>query len=208
MSLKRWLHVIAALLGLGLAALIVFLVFGQASEQGSVAGDAPGSAGREDALCGSVNAARGREAGTIKQARSNLPTIINEDGVEVTPRDDQAQWFARLQASSGLCIDEVVVLPQELRISASYPGSMSGGQLDAFAVDALARAFEPPLARTLVRFDTRTGSTKRTIAVRSEAWSAFQTGRAPLGLDRSVAGLRDFAKRTGYDRQYVNVAGW
>jgi hypothetical protein len=205
MGLKGWLHLGAALGGLVLAALIVFLVFGQASEQGQVSGEAPGE-GRT--LCGSVNAARGRDAATIATAGKNLPPVLDGAGAGVRLTAKDRAWVSRLHASSGLCVNQLVVRTRQLLVRTSYPEDTSDTQLDSFAIDTLARAFEPPLAQTLVQLDVGADGKTRTILVRVEAWRGFQRSRVALGLDRSVEGLQQYGKRTEFDERFIRVQGW
>lgn len=206
MGLKGWLHLVAALAGLLLAALIVFFVFGQASEQGQISGEAPAEA--QASLCGTVNAARGRDNATVATASRNLPPVLDGAGARVRLSKRDKDWVARLHASSGLCVRQLVVRERQLLVRATYPAGTSDTQLESFAIDTLARAFEPPLAQTRVQLDVTREDETRSAAVRVEAWRSFQRSRVAFGLDRSLDGLRNYGERTEFDERFIKVEGW
>lgn len=208
MNLRRWLHVASALAGLALAATIVYVVFGHASQQGATSGDAPGGVDAT-AGCGSIEPVRAGDPKTIEQARDDLPAILDEKQVEVVPSDPrQVGWFARLHAASGLCIDEVAVLAKALVVVTSYPDDTDAGDLDAFTYGTLVRAFQPPLARTTVRINVSSGDREASALVSASAWKTFQRHRAQMRLPASMQGLAAFRRKVGYSARELQVTGW
>jgi hypothetical protein len=209
MGLRGWLHVLAAFLGVALAALIVFLVFGNASDQNQIEGDAPGEQSATS-LCGSVDASTVTERKVIDQASTNLPKVYNNKGKAIEPSDSkQRLWLATLHAASGLCLTEIRVLPQQLRLKAGYPDSMSATQVDAFVYATLSRSFEGPPSlrfRSLSHEAVVDGQT-RSVRISADTWGNFRRARAAMALDRSVRDLKAF-KRQGYSDAELFLRGW
>ena len=212
MGLRVWLHLLAACVGLATAALIVFLVFGSASSQNSVNGTAPGQGDAAAGLCGTVDAATVTESRVIDAASTSLPTIYDTQGRAVTPVDSkQRLWFARLHAASGMCLQEIRVYPHELRLSASYPKSVSQSQLDAFSFATLSRAFQGPASLRFQRVRLTTtpkDQSPRLVMTSADAWSNFLRGRSAMSLERKVSALREFKQRVGYSNADLRIAGW
>lgn len=207
--MKVWLHVLAAFLGLALAGMIVFMVFGNASRNAASEGNAPSAQTETADLCGSINATEAFDKGSVSSAHGDLPPILNDKQVPVVPNQPhQITWFAQLHAASGFCLDEIVVLPRALTVSATFPKSISQAQVDAFAFNTLTQAFKPPLARSSVKLEVLDGEQKRSVTITSEAWNNFVSGRASLGLDPSIDGLREFKREVGYGPAKLRVSNW
>ena len=204
MGLKGWLHVLATFLGLALAGLIVFLVFGQASEQGQVSGEAP----EEETQCTTIAPDRSRSPAAISAATDNVPPVVDAKGARVKLTPEERTWIANMHAASGLCLRQVNIRPSQWVIQATYPSGVEARQLETYAMDTLSRAFEEPLAQSRVLLETQVDGQARTVNVQVEAWRAFQRSRTAFGVERSVAGLREFSEKTAYDQRFIRTAGW
>lgn len=210
---KFWLHALAALVGLMIAALIVYLVFGSASEQGAVQdGDAGSLAATSDGLCGTIAAGALTSAETRALAAENPPAMADAKGPIAAIRDDkpeQKDWFARVHAAGGLCIDEIQVTAEGTSISMSVVESVTDDQAAAYAATILAQAFTAPFHPRVVTITALVGDGERTIVVSNRAWRAYQLRRRQLGIQHSITSLKQFRAAVG--RQFgagLRITGW
>lgn len=206
------MHAVAALVGLALAALIVYLVFGSASQEGATQeGTAPGDVRRTGAaLCGTVAPAEVRSKQARATALRNLPAIIDELGREVTiakNRADQRAWFARVHAASGLCLDEIRVAEAETSIAMSTVDEVSEEAASRYAAEVLAAASRPPLHRDRVTLRVLVGEEERVVSVSRRAWAAFEASREELGLDLTIDDLARF-RRGRFGAGQIRIVGW
>lgn len=180
--MKIWYHVIAAVVGLAVAALIVYAVFGSASEQGATQdGTAPTALSDGGSLCGTITAAEGLRQSAITKAAKNSPALflldkpidsINSD------RPDQQRWVARVHAGAGLCVDELRFgEANAVTLNMSTVDSVSKSDVDAFVMQAIGQAFTAPINPPTVTVELTIGSDVRTIEVSQRAWRLF-TARA------------------------------
>lgn len=206
--MKGWLHIVAAVLGLALAGLIVYVVFARTT--GGLEGqDESALPLRQVTECSSIAPAQGTNDASVERARQALPEILNERGVLVTPDEaGQVAWFARLHAASGLCVDEVEVKTKSLSIAVSYPDTVSANSVDSYTFALLTRAFEPPLARSQVTLVVDVAGVQRGVHVSSHVWQNFRRSRAAMGYDPSVRDLARFGKRVGFKPVELAIAGY
>jgi hypothetical protein len=207
MNVKRWLHVVAAIAGISCAALIVFFIFGRASSQNTVEGEAPGQTLTD---CGTIPAVRAPASKNVDKAAGQLPDVIDASGASVTPSDpEQIRWFARIQAASGLCTNEVQVGKKLATITIAFPDGMPRANVVTYSMSAIEAAFSLPLVRTRTKvIVTDPDGGTRTIVVSKRAWSSFrrvsEAGAAPF----TVGGLAGFARKSGYGKPDVRTNGW
>lgn len=212
--MRPLLHVLAALAGVVLAAVIVVLVFEQASREGArQEGEAPQAVqveGSSGAGCATVEPAEFDEPDAIARAAKNLPAIIDANQQEVRVVDRrQAAWLARVQAAFGLCVDEIAISPQRTDVIATLPADTTDADVDAYTYHFLQRSFEPPLARNTVALDLSVGEDdRRRLLVRDFAWRAFQRSHRAFGLQPTIDGMRQFRRRVGYGEREMRLEGW
>ena len=211
-AVKVWYHVVAALVGFAIAALIVYWVFGHASEEGATQEGSAGSLGAaETTLCGTITPAQGASQAMRTKAADNLPVLANEDGPIPAIREDkpdQKAWFARIQAAAGFCVDEIKVEPERTIITMSTVDDISDADAGAFAAAALKQAFAPPLQRPGVTLVATTGDTERTAVVSTRAWRAFEIAREARNLPLDMRTLALFRQTTSFSNADLRVTGW
>ena len=211
-GVKVWYHLVAALVGFAIAALIVYWVFGHASEEGATQEGSAGSLGAaETTLCGTITPAQGQDAETRAQASNNLPVLANEDGPIPAIREDrpdQKAWFARIQAAAGFCVDEIKVEPEHTTITMSTVEDVSDADAGAFAAAAIQQAFSPPLQRPRVTLLATAGDTERTAVVSTRAWKAFEIAREARNLPLDMRTLAQFRQSTSFSNADLRVTGW
>lgn len=208
---KIWYHVIAAIVGLAVAALIVYLVFGSASEQGATQDGDAGALAASETLCGSIAPADTATKKTRALAGKNLPTLVNAQGPFAAISDKepkQQDWVERVHAASGLCIDELQILPEGTTISMSTVDNVSEAAARRYAADSLAQAFTPPLNPRHVKIDAAIGDSERTISMSARAWRAYEARRRQLKLQHSIKNLKLFRQASGYKPADLRIVGW
>jgi hypothetical protein len=208
---KLWYHVIAAIVGFAVAALIVWWVFGHASEQGATQEGSAGSLGAAETLCGTITPSEATSEAARAKAHDNPPVMSDDEGPIAAIRDDkpeQQAWFDRVHAASGLCADEIKVGERENTISMSTVDSVSEADAGAFAAAALAQAFTPPLQRSKVTLVTTIGDDERKVVISSRAWKAFQIARESRNQPLDMKTLALFRQATSFGAQDLRVVGW
>lgn len=218
--MKIWYHVIAAVVGISLAGLIVFLVFGNASRQAATQdGAAPGSLDASGgSLCGSIPPAQGATPAARKQGLAHLPTIVSPTGQQVSINtstlDGRAQlaWVARVQAASGLCIDELRIGDKGGRnvITMSTVSTVTPVEAAAYAGAVVTAAYTLPLRRTELLVTTFVGDQRRRVFITDRAYNAFQVYRRSNRAGTSVADLRAFRRQVGpgFGAANLRIQGW
>jgi hypothetical protein len=201
----------AAVVGFAVAALIVYWVFGHASEEGATQEGSAGSLGAAETLCGTISPSEGTSEAVRAKAADNLPVLADDTGPIPAISDDkpeQKAWFARVQAASGFCSDEVKVGASETTITMSTVDSVSDADAGTFAAAALAQAFTQPLQRTKVTITTTVGDEDRTVVISSRAWKAFQIYREARNEPLDMQTLARFRQTTSFGAQDLRVTGW
>lgn len=215
--MKFWYHLIAAVVGLALAALIVYLVFGTASEEGATQ---EGSAGALDAgaaaLCGTIDPADTTAPKSRQTAERNLPAMYDGD----TPipaitkdRPDQQSWMNRVHAAAGLCTDQIRVEQGHSTITMSTVDGVSEEAASAYAMGAIAEAFTAPFnppgcASCRVTLVATVGNGDRTASLTRRAWDAFELRRRALNQPRTMRSLANFRKATSFKPADLRLSGW
>jgi hypothetical protein len=208
---KVWYHLIAAVVGLAIAALIVYLVFGSASEQGATQDGDAGVLAASETLCGTVKPTDTSSPATRATAGKNLPTMFDPNGPITAisdTRPKQQDWVERVHAASGLCIDELEILPEGTRISMSTVDGVSDDDARQFAAGALAQAFTPPFNPRQVTIVATIGDSERTISMSTRAWRAYQAQRRQLKIPHSITSLKQFRQVAGYKPADLRIVGW
>jgi hypothetical protein len=208
---KVWYHVLAALVGFACAALIVWWVFGNASEQGATQEGSAGALGAAETLCGTISPADANSQASRAKAADNLPVLADENGPIPAISDskpDQKAWFARVTAAAGFCADEITVGEHETSIDMSTVDSVSDDDAGAFTAGALAEAFTPPLHRDKVTIVTTIGEADRTIAITRRAWNAFEIARDSRNLPLTMHTLVQFRQSTSFAPSDLRIVGW
>lgn len=213
--MKLWHHIVAGVVGLSLAGLIVFLVFGNASREGAVQeGAAPGSLrGSGETLCGSVTPAQGLTQPARKKALANPPTLIaaetkREIAIQAD-KADQLAWVARVHAASGMCIDQVTLANDPntpTRIAFSTTDAVSDAEASAYVGAAVGQSFTQPLRRLQVVVRATVGERERTATVSLRAWNAFRVRRKSLGYETTMTDIAAFGRR--FPTFGIKAAGW
>lgn len=206
--MKLLLHVVATIAGICVAALLVFLVFGRASENGATQdGEVPNGleAAATESGCGAAPSPE-----TSRRATAEPPTVLNDKGVQVRPVAAQLPYFSRIQAAGGLCVDEVRVTTGATDISLSTVEGVTQAQASSFTYRALEQAFRPPIApsRVTIRTSLGTAGAPRTAVVGRRAWLAFSAGRAALRLPPDMVGLARFQRTVAFPTSELRVSGW
>ncbi len=212
-SVKVWYHVIAAVVGLALAALIVYLVFGSASEQGAVQDGDAGNLAASEGLCGTIDVADTASADTRALAGANLPALFDQLGPIPAISDEQPaqqKWVERVHAAAGLCIDELRIETTGTTISMSTVDGVDDATASAYAAGALQQAFTPPFNPRTITLTSTVGDdgAERTIVVSNRAWRAFTVRRKALGLEPTIANLKQFRKASGFAPADLKIVGW
>jgi hypothetical protein len=208
---KVWYHVVAALVGFAAAALIVYWVFGNASEQGARQEGSAGALGASETLCGTIAPSAANSQANRTKAADNLPVLANENGPIPAIRDDkpdQKAWFARVTAAAGFCADEIKVELSATTIEMSTTDGVSDDDASAFAAGALAEAFTAPLQRPKVTIVTTVGDDDRTVTMSRRAWNAFKIYREARNLPLTMHTLAQFRRTTSFSNNDLRVVGW
>lgn len=210
--MKFWYHAIAATVGLAVAALIVYLVFGSASEQGAVQDGDAGALASAEGLCGSIAPADTRSPEARATAAESLPALFDDKGplpAIADSRPDQQAWVARVHAAGGLCVDEVSILSEGTSVSLSTVEDVTEAQAAAYVAGVLEEAFTPPFNPRQVTIVANVGGTERTVVVSNRAWRAYQARRRQLGVEHSIANLALFRQAVGAQfGQGLRINGW
>lgn len=210
--MKFWLHALAAFVGLVIAALIVYLVFGNASEQGATQDGSAGTLASAESLCGTIHPTELLSESTRALASKNPPAMSDAMGPVAAISDDkpdQKRWFARVHAASGLCIDEIQITPEKTLISMSTVASVSAQDAAIFTAAAMAQAFTAPFHPRQVTIVTLVGDSERTVTVSNRAWRAYQLRRKQLGLEHSLKNLKLFRQAVGHQfGAGLRITGW
>ncbi|MFV2070328.1 MAG: hypothetical protein ACC645_25455, partial [Pirellulales bacterium] len=209
-------HTIAAVAGFVVAALVVFLVFDSADQQGAAQdGDAPivvGAGPSEN--CGSIAVADSTDAASIETALAEMPEIVGANGaaVEITDKQ-QLRWFASLHAALSLCADQVSLTPNDnpsqLVVSAMAPADWNKQRASRHAVRMLAAAFDSgPFAVKRVTLTVQHGDATRSINVTRPVWNSYNKNAKRLKLGASIAGFQKLDKRVGFKPNELKISGW
>lgn len=216
---KVWYHVIAAVVGLAVAALIVYLVFGNASQQGAVQDGDAGSLAAGASQCGSVSPSETSSAATRAKAADNPPALFDAKGPIAAISNDkpeQRAWVGRVHAAGGLCLDELSILSSGtgsaasnvVDIAMSTTDDVSAADAAAYVAGALNQAFTTPFSPRSVTIQASVGDQERTIVVSSRAWRAFQARRAQIGRPSTIANLKLFQKASAFGPADLKLTGW
>lgn len=218
--MKVWYHVIAALVGFAVAALIVYLVFGSASQQGAVQDGDAGSLAAGSSQCGSISMDQTTTPETREQASENPPALFDAKGPIAAIRDDkpeQKDWVARVHAAAGLCIDELTILSStpasgpasnDVTIAMSTTDDVAPQEVSAFAAGVLQQAFTPPFSPSRVTLNVTVEDDERVVVVSSRAWRAFEARRQQIGRPATIPNLKLFQQASAYGRADLQVRGW
>jgi hypothetical protein len=207
--MRWWFHIIAAVAGFFAAGLIVYLVFGQADTGTGVTHKAPvlvqGTQNAND--CGTLTVAQANLPTTVTTSLQDLPNVSYNGKLIVPGVPAQKAWFARIDAASGLCVDEVDVTATTIRVETSFPPNVPEASIQSFAFGALLQSFQPPLARKAVRLDVKAGTHTRTIALTASAWHVFQRVQPVHRLPSTIAGIVLSRRDVDYGRT-LYLSGW
>jgi hypothetical protein len=219
-GVKVWYHVIAAVVGLAIAALIVYLVFGNASQEGAVQDGDAGSLAAGGSLCGTVGTGDTTSAATRKTAADNPPALSDALGPIAAISDDkpeQQQWVARVHAASGLCLDELTIensAPEGastrnvITALMSTTDDVNDTEAGAYAGGVLQQAFTRPFSPQRVTIQATVGGKDRTVVVSSRAWRAFEARRRQIGRPATIANLKLFQQASGFGPADLKLTGW
>lgn len=209
--MKFWYHALAALVGLSISALIVWFVFGSASQEGARQEGSAGSLSAES-LCGSIAPGEANSADTRRKARENPPTLYNEQGLIPSISEDkpeQQAWVDRVHAAGGLCVEEVRIEQEAgATIQLSALGDVSEEYAAAFTAGVIAQAFTAPFNPPKVTVRTTLREGERTAIVSRRAWQAYQIRREALGIPHSMHALVQFRQATAYGPNDLRILGW
>lgn len=208
---KVWYHVVAALVGFAAAALIVYWVFGNASQQGATQDGSAGALGASETLCGTIDPSSANSRANRAKAADNLPVLADQNGPIPAISDkkpDQKAWFARVTAASGFCADEIKVADAETTIEMSTTKGVSAADASAFTAGALAEAFTAPLQRPRVTIVTAVGDDERRVTMSTRAWGAFKIAREARNLPLTMRTLVQFRRSTSFSSSDLRVVGW
>lgn len=209
--MKIWYHVLAAVVGLAIAALIVYLVFGSASEQGARQEGSAGELSAEGTLCGEIEPGKTSSAEARELAGENLPSIVDQEGpIPAISRDqpEHQDWVERVHAASGLCLDEIRIEPSGTTLTMSTVEGVDEAEASAYAAGAVSEAFTPPFNPPRVTLRATVGESERTAVVSRRAWNAFEVRREALDVPLTMGSLAQFRQATSYSRQDLRVSGW
>ncbi len=208
------LHVVSAVVGIATAALIVFIVFGSASQngasqdgdsghsaQGEESGSGIGSNKSGNVGCGAYKVPANRNSNAIARARKSLPTVRNQKGVAVTPSDaNQITWFATASAAAGLCMDEISVSQRRHTVTLSLPENFDRAASGRFVYAVAQELFNAPegLQRQGIRVVAtygQGGNQQLQLIIGMDAWDHFLRERKRFGLKADIGGLYSFNRR-------------
>ena len=213
--MKLWYHVIAAVVGFVLAALVVYLVFGNASQQAATQdGSAPGSLGSSGLICGTITPGEASSPDTLKLARANQPALFTGNApVEIrADHPEQRTWVARVMAASGLCIDEIRLDTATISIAFSAPEKLTTQQAETLVAGALTQAFTapfaPPRSNVAIKLSASIGTSERTAVISVRAWGAYQASRRQLGVPFSMKRLAAFQRSHTFGAGDLRLVGW
>lgn len=210
--MKLVYHLVAALVGLAIAALIVYVVFGNASQEGARQDGSAGELSAEGStLCGTVSPADARGDRSVELAGENLPSLFDQQGPIAAIADDkpeQQRWVARVHAASGLCLDEIRIEPDGTTLTMSTVEGVSADAASRYAAAALAEAFTPPFNPPRVTLRASVDGSERIAVVSRRAWGAFQVRRKDLGQPLTMQSLSRFRAATSFRRADIRVRGW
>lgn len=218
--MKVWYHVIAAVVGFSVAALIVYLVFGSASEQGAVQDGDAGSLAAGTSLCGTIEPAETTSAETRAKAAESPPALFDAKGPIAAIREDepeQREWVARVHAAGGLCLDELTIenstpasgpATNVVKITMSTTEEVDEAEASAYVGGVLAQAFTPPFSPRSVTVEASVGDTQRTVFVSSRAWRAFEARRRQVDRPATVANLKLFQEASAFGPRDIRITGW
>lgn len=210
-SVKLWYHLAAAVVGLALAALIVYLVFGSASEEGARQDGDAGALAAAEGLCGTIDVGETQSVETRRLARENLPALFDQQGPIPAISDEQPEhkaWVDRVHAASGLCLDELRIETAGTTAVLSTVEGVDAPTAAAYASGVLVQAFTPPISPRRVTVVATVGDAERTIAVSARAWRAFQVRRRQLGLEPTVENLKLFREASAFGPEDLRIVGW
>lgn len=210
-SVKLWYHLAAAAVGLALAALIVYLVFGSASEEGATQDGDAGSLAATGGLCGTIDPAETDSPKTRQLARENMPALFDQAGPIPAISDDQPQhkaWVDRVHAASGLCLDELRIETEGTTAVMSTVEGVDEAAAARYAIGVLQQAFTAPINPRRVTLVATVGDSQRTIAMSGRAWRAFQVRRRQLGLEATVENLKLFRQASSFQPADLRIVGW
>lgn len=218
---KIWYHVIAALVGFSVAALIVYLVFGSASEQGAVQDGDAGSLAAGTSLCGTIDVAETTSADTRAKAAESPPALFDAKGPIAAIRGDrpeQQDWVARVHAAGGMCIDELSILTSgagssatnRVEVAMSTTEDVSDADASAYAGGVLAQAFTKPFSPRTVTINASVGDSERTAVVSARAWRAFDARRRQVTPPQpaTIASLKLFQQASAFGPGDLKLTGW
>ncbi len=217
---KIWYHVIAAFVGFSVAALIVYLVFGSASEQGAVQDGDAGSLAAGTSLCGTIDVADTSSADTRAKAVESPPALFDAKGPIAAIREDkpeQRDWVARVHAAGGLCLDELTIenstpatgpATNVVKITMSTTEDVDDATASAYAGGVLAQAFTKPFSPRSVSIAASVGDTQRTVFVSSRAWRAFEARRRQVKRPATIANLKLFQQASAFGPGDLKLTGW
>jgi hypothetical protein len=207
--MKVLYHVLAATVGLAAAGIIVFLVFGAASEQGaSQDGRAPRGAGGTT-VCGKLPPAATRTPAAQAAAAAALPAMFDPSGpIPGFEVPEQEAWFARVHAAAGMCTDEIGFVETGVaRLSMSVVPPVTQAQASQYAAGAIAAAFSAPFNPRSVSIEVVSDAGIQRAAVSLRAWQAFTIARRQLGVPLTMESLAQF-KQARYRPSDLTVTGW
>lgn len=214
---KVWYHLIAAVVGLCIAALIVYLVFGNASEEGATQDGDAGALAAAEGLCGTIDPADTTSEETRAVAGENNPALFDAQGPIPAIREDQVDqqaWVNRVTAAGGMCIDEIRIEQSGatnnlVTISMSTVDGVTDEQARAYAAGVIAQSFTPPFNPRTVTLQATVGDSQRSIVISDRAWRAYQVRRRQLKLQHTIENLVLFRQAVG--RQFgadLRLNGW
>lgn len=215
-DVKVWYHVIAAVVGLCVAALIVWFVFGSASEQGAAQDGSAGALAAADNLCGTIDAADITSTETRALAHDNLPALFDAKGPIPAIADSQPKqqdWVDRVHAASGLCIDEIHIDRSGnnnlVTIDMSTIEGLSTDDAAAYAAAVLAQSFTAPFSPLSVTLDATVDGADRNVYITRRAWLAYQVRRKQLDVPHTMHALVQFKQASGTSlRDQLRITGW
>jgi hypothetical protein len=124
-------------------------------------------------------------------------------------RADQKAWFGRLNAASGICIDEIVIGEDAtMNIAMSVGDDVTSADAAAYVGRVFAAAFSAPLAQQVVSVELSVGGDTKTITMSQRAWRAFASQKAELGLETTATDIAKFRKRVAFAPVDLKITGW
>ena len=208
------MHILASTVGILIAGLIVFLVFGNASREGATQdGEAPGvvnAAGTS--LCGKVPPAETMTPANQAKVADHMPTLLDPTGKPIggfRPANQQ-QWLVRTVAASGFCLDEIDLGGDGgvTKLSLSTVADVSPADVAAYTGAALVSAHQPPFNNRTVLATTFVGDQKRSIKMTPRAAGAFATWRQTTGSGTSVVDIINFSRAVRLGAANLQILGW